>query len=113
MHLGNEKFNPDDEGVTIQNTSVVKIIACQLGCKTEILQEALTTRTVSIAGATRRGSVYSICLKPHEAINDRDALAKALYGMCLELHHNLMGTCPHQYCLSFAVQSQADVSTGS
>jgi len=81
LHLGNVEFEAGDDGdgAEIKSVDEVKVVAELLGCAEDTLTEALKVRTMS-SGNARRNSVYKIPLKRKEAIDTRDALAKALYG---------------------------------
>jgi len=77
LNLGNLILASDKskEGTTISNADQLDKVAKILKLNTATLQTALTFRSVTI-----RGSVSMIPLKLEEAIENRDALAKALYG---------------------------------
>ncbi|XP_077988957.1 unconventional myosin-IXb-like isoform X2 [Glandiceps talaboti] len=93
LHLGNVEFrrkSEKDEGVTVKNVGLVKVISDLLKVKQETLLAALTTRK-SVA----RGDTFVVQYKPNEAIHNRDALAKCLYSalfdwIVLQVNHALM-----------------------
>jgi len=80
LHIGNINIEAIDGGekAKIKNMDEVDVVCELLGVTRVILSEALVQRTMTTSA--RRGSVYKIPLKPQEAVDCRDALAKALYG---------------------------------
>ena len=85
LHLGNIQFakkpqearkNEDSLILEVANTQHLFLIAEFLGCNANSLEQTLLTR--NFRGASR-GSVYAIPLDLEQAIEGRDALAKAIY----------------------------------
>lgn len=77
LHLGTVGFlEPDVEygEVKLENGRPVNIISKLLGCPEEVLEKALTSRTIEI-----RGDKVRTPLSSEQAIYVRDALAKAVY----------------------------------
>jgi myosin VI len=86
LHLGNVKFEPKDEddddceeSIVASSTEVSLAWACAaLGCTVEALTKCLLSRTMQ--SGSKRGSVYTIPLRPSDAKSARDSLAKHIYG---------------------------------
>eukprot|EP00002_Diphylleia_rotans_P005132 TRINITY_DN1421_c0_g1_i1.p1 TRINITY_DN1421_c0_g1~~TRINITY_DN1421_c0_g1_i1.p1 ORF type:complete len:1546 (-),score=390.98 TRINITY_DN1421_c0_g1_i1:282-4919(-) len=78
LHLGNLIFRPteDEQGSVIQNAEALKLAAGLLKLQPADLQKALTSRVMQIKGQPP----MNIPLNPQQASDNRDALAKTLYG---------------------------------
>ena len=81
LHLGNIQFGQVPKGnagftLKIHNATLVPIIAKFLGVPANSLEQMLLTR--NFKGAAR-GSIYILPLEMEQAIEVRDALAKAIY----------------------------------
>ncbi|CAH1799090.1 unnamed protein product [Owenia fusiformis] len=85
LHLGNINFEDnveDSKGgckVTKATEGTLAHAASLLGSEKDELREALITRVMTSKGGLK-GTVIKVPLKPHEAANARDALAKAVYS---------------------------------
>lgn len=75
LYLGNLEFIADGEGSQISNTDVLSFISLILGINPEDLRMSLITKTISF-----RTEVQHIRQFPHQAMDSRDSLCKALYG---------------------------------
>ncbi|KAJ7365815.1 hypothetical protein OS493_002536 [Desmophyllum pertusum] len=77
LNMGNIAFEMDEnEGALVKEAhGSLRTAAKLLGVDTEKLAEVLTSTST-----TTRGSVIKRRLKDHQAIDVRDATAKALYG---------------------------------
>jgi len=74
--LGNIEFKPDGkEGCAIKNNDDIVAIASLLSVDASALAISLTVRSMKV-----RGQSLTIPLKPEQAVDTRDALAKGLYG---------------------------------
>uniref|UniRef100_A0ABM0MC57 Unconventional myosin-IXa-like n=1 Tax=Saccoglossus kowalevskii TaxID=10224 RepID=A0ABM0MC57_SACKO len=93
LHLGNVEFrkkSDKEDGVTVKNVGLVKVISDLLKVKQETLLAALTTRK-----SVTRGDHFVVQYKVAEAVGNRDALAKCLYSalfdwIVLQVNHALM-----------------------
>ncbi|XP_054157929.1 unconventional myosin-Ic-like [Oppia nitens] len=74
LHLGNTGFYEENGEAVIAQLKTVSHICKLLKCKEDLLQEALTNRTIEA-----RGESVSTPLTRDQAIYARDALAKAVY----------------------------------
>ncbi|XP_031569195.1 unconventional myosin-Ic-like isoform X2 [Actinia tenebrosa] len=78
LHLGTLSFQEITEGndhqITIENARPVNIISKLLGCPEDVLEAALTSRTVEA-----KGEKMNTRLTYDQALYARDALAKAIY----------------------------------
>eukprot|EP01125_Pyxidicula_operculata_P000679 TRINITY_DN1065_c0_g1_i2.p1 TRINITY_DN1065_c0_g1~~TRINITY_DN1065_c0_g1_i2.p1 ORF type:complete len:1017 (+),score=306.82 TRINITY_DN1065_c0_g1_i2:263-3313(+) len=95
MHLGNIEFQGEknDEAVSIKDVKSLRIVCKLLKTPEKLLMTSLTQRFFSGGG---RPSGYNIPLKPNEAVENRDALSKALYSRLFDylikrLNKPLMG----------------------
>eukprot|EP01111_Echinosteliopsis_oligospora_P012783 TRINITY_DN4422_c0_g1_i1.p1 TRINITY_DN4422_c0_g1~~TRINITY_DN4422_c0_g1_i1.p1 ORF type:complete len:1060 (-),score=288.02 TRINITY_DN4422_c0_g1_i1:136-3315(-) len=84
LHLGNIEFQADDkkssvDSVVIKNKSEMEKAAAMLEVPTGMLQQALTSRSIT-SGAGRRQSSIMVLLDKAQAEVTRDALAKHLYN---------------------------------
>lgn len=75
LHLGNVEMKAKGEGCEVVNLDVARKVAELLAIDANSLCNALTVRQMNV-----RGQIIVVPLKPVEAIDSRDALAKALYG---------------------------------
>jgi myosin heavy subunit len=76
LHLGNVEFVGKDEArVDEKSMESIHTVSKLLGFDSNALVKALTTRSITV-----RGQTTILHLKHPEAIDGRDALAKALYG---------------------------------
>lgn len=74
--LGNIEFKSDGkEGCAIKSTEELSSVAALLNVDGAALSNALTVRSMKV-----RGQNLTIPLKPEQAVDTRDALAKGLYG---------------------------------
>uniref|UniRef100_A0A0N4ZUU0 Myosin motor domain-containing protein n=1 Tax=Parastrongyloides trichosuri TaxID=131310 RepID=A0A0N4ZUU0_PARTI len=86
LHLGNIKFEEDNEGnkggcsVTINSMDSLAHGARLLGLDEETLKTELTARLMQATRGGIKGTAIMVQLKPNEACNARDALAKKIYG---------------------------------
>ncbi|CAG0898127.1 unnamed protein product [Darwinula stevensoni] len=86
LHLGNITFedNPEDSrggGRMSESSGASLATAAQLmGVEKEDLHQALLSRVMQTAKGGYKGTVILVPLKPTEAVNARDALAKAMYS---------------------------------
>ncbi len=78
LHLGNVKLETDGkEGSKVSNSVQLALVSSILKVDSKLLESALTSRSISVEA---RGSVTKIPLKPDEAADSRNALAKTIYG---------------------------------
>lgn len=80
LHLGNLNFKSPpqkDHYSEVSNPDLLQLISTLLGISINELRDALTTRNIS---ARNNRSRYSVPLNVTQAIDSRDALAKALYS---------------------------------
>jgi len=76
LHLGNVEFQGKDEvSVSSKSTKTIATVARLLGFDNNKLVQALTVRSITV-----RNQTTVVPLKMAEAIDGRDALAKALYS---------------------------------
>lgn len=86
LHLGNIAFDgkeleDDDaeESVIDPDSEESVTLACKaFGCTPENLKNCLLTRTMQ--SGSKRGSIFTIPLRPRDAAAARDSLAKGIYG---------------------------------
>eukprot|EP00736_Rhodelphis_marinus_P009805 Rmarinus@m.18600 len=77
LYLGNILFEEGErDNALVKNEEVLSKTSSLLGFSNYSLQSAITVRSVT----SGRGSMYTVPLKPTEAVHTRNALAKALYG---------------------------------
>ena len=74
LHLGNTGFYEEEDQAVISNLKPVLTICKLLDCNSDLLQQALTNRTIEA-----REEFLSTSLNRDQAIYARDALAKAIY----------------------------------
>lgn len=95
LHLGNLEFAPGaNESSTVSNRDRLHIVAELLSVPSAKLEEALTIRYNEI-----RGERIKVPLKPEQASDARDAMAKALYGnqfswLVERINASIMGSKP-------------------
>ncbi|ELR24836.1 myosin head (motor domain) domain containing protein [Acanthamoeba castellanii str. Neff] len=75
LRLGNIQFKADGDGSLVANREEVSAAAALFGINANELDKTLIIRTMHI-----RGQTIEIKMKPSEAIDTRDALAKAIYA---------------------------------
>uniref|UniRef100_A0A0K0FZJ0 Myosin heavy chain 95F (inferred by orthology to a D. melanogaster protein) n=1 Tax=Strongyloides venezuelensis TaxID=75913 RepID=A0A0K0FZJ0_STRVS len=86
LHLGNIKFEEDNEGnkggcsITLDSLESLSNGARLLGIEEETLKIELTARLMQATRGGIKGTAIMVQLKPYEACNARDALAKRIYG---------------------------------
>jgi myosin-6 len=85
LHLGNITFEDDPASkggckVSSQSEGSLIVAAQLLGCDKDELRRALVSRAMQTSKGGRAGTVIQVQLKPGEAQNARDALAKAVYS---------------------------------
>jgi hypothetical protein len=84
LHLGNLEFEPQGDGSRLRTGSAsvqeaMRACAEMLGLDPDALARALTNRSMNV-----RGQVTVIPLRPEQAVEARDALAKAIYARLFE-----------------------------
>uniref|UniRef100_A0A8C5ASE1 Unconventional myosin-VI n=1 Tax=Gadus morhua TaxID=8049 RepID=A0A8C5ASE1_GADMO len=85
LHLGNvdfEEAGSTSGGCTIRNQSSQSLQCCAelLGLEQDDLRVSLTSRIMLTSAGGAKGTVIKVPLKPEQANNARDALAKAVYS---------------------------------
>lgn len=80
LHIGNIDFTAQEtrhgsDSCTVVDDTIVNNVASLLGVDTKELNDAMTT-----TGILARGEVIIRCNTSYEALDARDAMAKALYG---------------------------------
>ncbi|KAK9747364.1 Myosin head (motor domain) [Popillia japonica] len=86
LHLGNVEFEDDPEdtrgGCRAKQSgeSSLAIASTLLGIDASELKQALTSRVMQSSRGGVKGTVIMVPLKVYEAVNARDALAKAIYS---------------------------------
>ncbi|CAI8049871.1 Unconventional myosin-VI, partial [Geodia barretti] len=85
LHLGNVSFEEntkDKKGgsvVSVGSMTSLEGVAGLLGLEKAELQRSLTSRVMTTTKGGNLGTIINVPLKPDQACNARDALAKALY----------------------------------
>uniref|UniRef100_A0A8C4QSW8 Myosin VIb n=1 Tax=Eptatretus burgeri TaxID=7764 RepID=A0A8C4QSW8_EPTBU len=84
LHLGNIHFEETGSssgcGLTLSSEQCLECCAELLGLDQEDLCESLTCRVMQTSSGGSKGTVIKVPLKKEQAINARDALAKAVYS---------------------------------
>ncbi|KRT78219.1 Myosin head, partial [Oryctes borbonicus] len=86
LHLGNIEFEDDPEdtrgGCRVKQSggNSLSISSSLLGIDASELKQALTSRVMQSSRGGAKGTVIMVPLKVYEAVNARDALAKAIYS---------------------------------
>ncbi|XP_014677124.1 PREDICTED: unconventional myosin-VI-like [Priapulus caudatus] len=85
LHLGNVSFEDDEHnsrgGSVVSNvgSNALSLTSAIFGLENDELRDALTARVMQSKGGVK-GTVIKVPLKVYEAMNARDALAKAIYA---------------------------------
>jgi len=91
--LGNTKYKGVSKGATegseVTNKEVLTSVAKLLKVNPEVLETALTTRTVT-TGVAKRRSTISVYLTTQQAVKARDSFAKALYNAVFTLVNEML-----------------------
>ncbi|KAJ3123943.1 Unconventional myosin-Ie [Nowakowskiella sp. JEL0407] len=79
LHLGNIEFVEEKNNAVVKDKEALEFPAYLLEIDTATLNDKLTSRIMTTGGFGRRSSAYNVPLNVQQAMNTRDALAKALY----------------------------------
>ena len=98
LHLGNIDFKEKESTrggsvISSDTTSELNVTAELFGLEADALVEALTTRVMMTKGGGVKGTVIGVPLKPEQAANGRDALAKAIYSNLFDHIVNQVNEC--------------------
>ncbi|KAJ3220393.1 Unconventional myosin-Ie [Dinochytrium kinnereticum] len=80
LHMGNIQFLEEGNDARVADPETLAFPAYLLGVSEDSLMTKLTSRIVQTGGFGKRGSAYNVPLNVQQAINTRDALAKAVNG---------------------------------
>ena len=86
LHLGNMKFGSDREGGATLAPTDAQAVCCadMLGCDLQKLVDSFVLRNIQ-AGPMVGGDAYTVSQSLQQALDTRDALARALYGSLFDL----------------------------